>query len=225
MKPQIKRQIFFHQRPMYFLQRITSRRNAIWLSRLLIAFIILLVLYSAMFQYLMYIEGQKHSFIAGLYWIISTMTTVGLGDITFHGDAGKLFSIFVMCTGILFLLILLPFTIYLLFQSSARIPRELPEGTRNHVVLTEYGPLTSALIDRLKRYNQAYAVLTSDLDEAIHPDCSGGISYCNRFRYHKYFPRIYGPPGIEKYSYNRNCKRRNCRPDIGTSGLYTCTGT
>lgn len=167
MQPQIKRRIFFPQSPFYILQRITSRRNAIWLSRLFMVFIIVLVLYSITFQYLMRLEGQKHSFIAGLYWIISTMTTVGLGDITFYSDAGKLFSIFVMCTGILFLLILLPFTIYLLFQSSARIPRELPEGTCNHVVLTEYGPLTSALIERLKRYGQTYAVLISNIEEAI----------------------------------------------------------
>jgi voltage-gated potassium channel len=167
MGPQLKRQILLSQRPLYLLQRITSRRNAVWLSRLFIVFITILIIYSIAFQFLMHFEGQNHSFITGLYWIISTMTTVGLGDITFSSDLGKLFSIIVMSTGILFLLIFLPFTIYLLFQSSARVPRELPEGTRNHVVLTEYGPLTSALIDRMKRYNQTYAVLMSDLDQAL----------------------------------------------------------
>jgi Trk K+ transport system NAD-binding subunit len=167
MKQQVKHQILFSQRPLNLLQRITSRRNAIWLLRLFMTLVVILALYSITFQYLMHLEGQEHSHISGLYWIISTMTTVGLGDITFHSDAGKLFTVFVICTGILFLLILLPFTIFQLFQSSARIPRELPESTRGHVVLTEYGPLTSALVERLKRYNQTYVVLVSDLEVAM----------------------------------------------------------
>jgi voltage-gated potassium channel len=158
---------FTPQRPLHLLQRITSRRNAMLLLRLLIAFVLLLLTYSIIFQYLMNLEGRRYSYISGLYWIISTMCTVGFGDITFVSDLGRLFSIIVMCTGIFFLLILLPFTIIQLFQSSARIPRELPESTRSHVILAEYGALTSALIERLKRYNQNYAVLVEDLEEAM----------------------------------------------------------
>ncbi len=116
----------------------------------------------------MSLEGRTYSYVSGLYWIISTMCTVGLGDITFLSDIGRLFSIFVICTGIFFLLVLLPFTIIQLFQSSARVPRELPENTRGHVVLTEYGELTNALIERLERYNQNYAVLVADIEEAMH---------------------------------------------------------
>ena len=99
----------------------------------------------------MNLEGRRYSYVSGLYWIISTMCTVGLGDITFLSDIGRLFTVLVICTGIFFLLVLLPFTIIQLFQSSARVPRELPENTRGHVVLTEYGALTSALIERLEQ--------------------------------------------------------------------------
>jgi hypothetical protein len=115
---------------MHLLQRIISRHNAMLLLRLFAAFILILTIYSIGFQHLMHLEGREYDYISGLYWIITTMTTVGYGDITFTGDLGKLFSILVICTGIFFLLALLPFTIYQLFQSSARIPRELPEGTR-----------------------------------------------------------------------------------------------
>jgi voltage-gated potassium channel len=163
----MKRQGFFSRQPLHLLQHITSRRNAMLLLRLFISLIIILVLYSFLFHYFMHSEGQDHSIVTGLYWTLSTMTTLGLGDITFVSDEGRFFTIIVVCTGIVFLLVLLPFTIIQLFQSSARIPRELPKGTHDHVVLTEYNPLTSALIERLQRYNQPYAVLVSDLEEAI----------------------------------------------------------
>ena len=158
---------FIPQRPLHLLQRITSKRNAMLLVRLFVAFILMLVLYSFAFQYIMNIEGREYSYIAGLYWIISTMSTLGQGDITFISDLGMLFTIVVLSSGVFFLLALLPFTIIRLFQSSARIPRELPENTRDHVVLTEFGPLTGALVERLKRYNQSYAVLVPDIEEAM----------------------------------------------------------
>jgi voltage-gated potassium channel len=167
MKFNLKHQLIPSQQLLFLLQRITSRRNAMLLLRLFISFIVIIVLYFFMFQYLMHLEGQEHSLITGLYWTFSTMTTLGLGDITFVGDEGRIFTIIVLCTGIFFLLVLLPFTIFQLFQSSARIPRELPRGTHGHVVLTEYNPLTNALVERLQRYNQPYAVLVTDLEEAI----------------------------------------------------------
>jgi voltage-gated potassium channel len=166
MKIRTKHSLFFPQQPLDFLQRMTSRRNAKLLLKLFITLTIILVLYSFAFHYLMHLEEREYSIITGIYWTFSTMLTVGLGDITFIGDAGKVFTILVMCTGILFLLVFLPFTIFQLFQSSARIPRELPGGTHGHVILTEYNPLTSALVERLHLYNQSYAVLVSDLEEA-----------------------------------------------------------
>jgi len=163
MKSRIK---YFSQRPLHQLQRLTSRRNAIFLTRIFSAFILILTLYSFIFHYLMRLESRSYSIVSGFYWLISTMTTLGIGDIVFESDTGRLFTVIVSLSGVLFLLILLPFTIFQLFQSSARIPRELPEGTRGHVVITEYNPLTSALVERLRRFNQPYAVLVPDLEEA-----------------------------------------------------------
>jgi Trk K+ transport system NAD-binding subunit len=158
---------FTPQRPLHLLQQMTSKRNAMLLVRLFFALVFVLVLFSIVFHYLMSLEGQRHSIISGLYWTISTMGTLGLGTVSFTTDIGRLFTIFVNCTGIAFLLVLFPFTLIQLFQSSARVPRELPENTRGHVVLAEYGALTSALIERLERYNQNYAVLVSDIEEAM----------------------------------------------------------
>ena len=34
------------------------------------------------------------------YWVLTTMSTLGYGDITFSGDDGRLFSMIVMFTGV-----------------------------------------------------------------------------------------------------------------------------
>jgi voltage-gated potassium channel len=167
MNTQDKRLKYFPQRPLHLLQRITSRRNAMLLVRLFAALALIIFLYSLAFQYIMHMESREYSFIAGLYWVVSTMSTLGQGDITFSGDTGMLFTILVLGTGVVFLLAILPFTLIRLFQSSARVPRELPENTKGHVVIIEFGELTSALIERLKRYNQSYAVLVADVEEAV----------------------------------------------------------
>ncbi len=78
------------------------------------------------------------------------MSTLGFGDITFSGDLGRLFSILVLLSGIIFLLVMLPFTFIQFFyapwleaQNKALAPRELPPGTRGHVIII--GPDSTAL--------------------------------------------------------------------------------
>ena len=55
-------------------------------------------------------EEQEHSWLTGFYWTLTVMTTLGFGDITFHSDIGRLFSVLVLLTGVILLLIVLPFT-------------------------------------------------------------------------------------------------------------------
>jgi Trk K+ transport system NAD-binding subunit len=102
------------------------------------------------------------------------MSTLGFGDITFHSDLGRLFSIVVLLSGMLFLLVLFPFTFINFFyspwmkaQEQARVPRELPKEMKNHVIMTRYGPITEALIKKLNRFNYEYTVLVTDLAEGL----------------------------------------------------------
>ena len=76
------------------------------------------------------------------------MTTLGFGDITFTSDIGRLFSILVLLSGVVLLLVMLPFMFISLFYAPwlearvrLRAPREVPEGTEGHVILTEYDPI------------------------------------------------------------------------------------
>jgi hypothetical protein len=87
------------------------RRNA----RVLLGFILfamaVITVDTFLFELLMWrFEGQTHSWIAALYWVLSTMTTLGVGDIVFVSDIGRLFTSFVLISGIVLFLIVLPFS-------------------------------------------------------------------------------------------------------------------
>ena len=102
------------------------------------------------------------------------MSTLGFGDITFTSDLGRAFSVLVLLSGMLSLLILLPFTFIQFFyepwleaQARARAPRELPKNIRDHVVITHYNPVSRALMRKLDQYNYEYVLLVSDLNKAL----------------------------------------------------------
>lgn len=134
----------------------------------------MVTVYSALFHVLMVFEGREHSWITGFYWTLTVMTTLGFGDITFTSDAGRAFSIIVLLSGMVFLLILLPFTFIEFFyapwmraQAEARAPRQLPESASGHVILTNLDPVSNALIQKLSQYGYPYTLLVYDLDEAL----------------------------------------------------------
>jgi Trk K+ transport system NAD-binding subunit len=157
-----------------FLESRTSRQNLMALLKLLAVLTGLVTAYSIIFHVLMEMEGQHFSWITGFYWTLTVMSTLGFGDITFHSDIGRLFSIIVLCTGVVFLLVLLPFTFIEFFyapwmraQAAARAPRELPAGTHRHVIMTEYGPITRILVRMLEKHDFPYYFLVPTVPEAL----------------------------------------------------------
>ena len=165
---------FYLSQILYFLQNRTSRRNVLLLLRFLLVLALMVTVYSVLFHFLMALEGQKFSWITGFYWTLTVMSTLGFGDITFTSDLGKLFSIVVLLSGTVFLLMLLPFTFIQFFyapwmaaQEAARAPRELPTDTRGHVVVVDYDAVSIALMNKLKQFNRPYILVVSQLDEAL----------------------------------------------------------
>lgn len=125
--------------------------------------------FSVLFQILMAYEGQRHSIVTGFYWTLSTMSTLGYGDVSFVTDPGRLFSIVVLLSGIVFMLVLLPFTFIELFyepwmeaRAANLIPRSVPDDMKDHVILTFYGPVAAALIEKLGQFNYPYVVVLPD---------------------------------------------------------------
>jgi len=149
-------------------------RNVQVLLQLTGAFLLLTLAFTAGFHYLMEREGRHYSWITGLYWTMVVMSTLGFGDITFVGDLGRFFSVVVLLSGTIFMLILLPFTFIQFFflpwmeaQAAARAPRSLPATTEGHVVLTNLGPIETSLIRKLKQSDVPYVVIVPELPDAL----------------------------------------------------------
>lgn len=148
-------------------------RNIGMLVRFFLGLCAMVVVYSVLFHWIMRYEGREYSWITGFYWTLVTMSTLGFGDITFESDLGKAFSIIVVLSGTVFLLIVLPFTFIQFFlapwieqRAAARTPRALPRETKGHVILTRHDPVTESLIRKLKEFGYDYVVISPDLLEA-----------------------------------------------------------
>ncbi len=150
-----------------FLAKRTSRQNAQLLLRLIGALLGLIFAYTMIFEYLMHLEGQSHSWPTAVYWVFANMSTLGLGDITFTSDIGRMFNVVVLISGMMFILVLLPFAFVQLFQSSARVPRELTHESDGHVVLTHFGTVTETLIATLRSYGLPYVIVVDNIAEAL----------------------------------------------------------
>ena len=152
----------------------TGRRNVRLLLRFVGVLAAMVAVFTILFHVLMVVEGQRHSWLTGFYWTLTVMSTTGFGDITFKSDVGRIFSIVVLVSGMIFLLILLPFTFIEFFyapwmkaQAEARAPRQLREGISGHVILTAYDPVTTSLMHKLEDYGYPYVLVVGELQEAL----------------------------------------------------------
>ena len=154
----------------YLIGNREARGNLRTLLKYVLTLLAVITLYAVMFHVIKRaVEGEQHSWITGFYWTLVVMTTLGFGDITFTSDIGRLFSILVLLSGVVLLLVMLPFMFISLFYAPwlearvrLRAPREVPEGTRGHVILTEYDAIAAGLVERLKTEHIPYYVIEPD---------------------------------------------------------------
>lgn len=151
----------------------SSRRNLKALGKFIAVLIGMILAYTTIFHFIMEYEGQEHTWLTGLYWTLVTMSTTGFGDHTFESDLGKVFTIIVILSGTLFLLVLLPFTFIQFFyapwvesQAQASMPQSIPENESDHILLTQLDPVTEALIKKLEQFGHRYALIVENLDQA-----------------------------------------------------------
>jgi Trk K+ transport system NAD-binding subunit len=158
----------------YLMANREARANLGALLKYVLTLLALITLYAILFHIIkVQVEGEEHSWITGFYWTLVVMSTLGFGDITFTSDIGRLFSIVVLLSGIVLLLVMLPFTFISLFYAPwlearvrLRAPREVPAGTAGHVIITEYDPIAGGLIERLRTEQIPYCVIESDPSRA-----------------------------------------------------------
>jgi Trk K+ transport system NAD-binding subunit len=164
----------FTAQTTHFLRKESTRKNLKTLVRLLLVLAAIIAVYSVIFHVLMVREGREFSWFTGVYWSLTVMSTLGFGDITFETDLGRVFSMVVLLTGTVYMLILLPFSFIRFFyapwmeaQSEARAVRQVPKETSGHVLLTHHDAVSSTLIQKLTLYHYPYYLLAPTLGEAL----------------------------------------------------------
>ena len=166
----------------YAIRKRFSGSNKRFLAGFMLILGVLFVADSILFQVFMCLEPTAedgtnmcghYSIVSGIYWTLVVMSTQGFGDITFVGDAGKIFTMFVNLTGIIFMLVMLPFVIIefvynplMAAQKDANAPRSLPETMKGHVLITYYDATATAFIARLNQHKIPYAVIVEEVSEA-----------------------------------------------------------
>ncbi len=100
---------FIFSQMSYFMDQQSNKRNIRFMLRFSFLVLLLVIAYSVIFHFIMVYEGHEYSAITGLYWTLTVMSTLGFGDITFHSDAGKIFTIVVLLSGILLFMLVMPF--------------------------------------------------------------------------------------------------------------------
>ena len=154
----------------YLIGNREARGNLRALLKYILTLVGLICVYAVIFHVIKgSVEGEQHSWITGFYWTLVVMTTLGFGDITFTSDIGRLFSIVVLLSGVILLLVMLPFMFISLFYAPwlearvrLRAPRQVPAGTSGHVILTEFDAIAGGLIERLRTEQVPYFVIEPD---------------------------------------------------------------
>lgn len=154
----------------YLLSQHQTRRNLKALLQYVLFLFFVVLVYAAIFHMIMdHVEHQEHSLVTGVYWTLTVMSTLGFGDITFYSDLGRIFSIVVLLSGIVLLLIVLPFAFIRFFyapwleaQLRSRVPREVPKDTAGHVIICKYDTVAQVLIRKLKSLDIPYYVIEPD---------------------------------------------------------------
>ncbi|WP_193107218.1 TrkA family potassium uptake protein [Brachybacterium sp. FME24] len=160
--------------PRWRVDRVPVARRRSRAGVLIVAIGALMVIgYATLFKGLMHLEDQEHSWISAVYWAITTMSTLGYGDITFDSDLGRLFSLSVLLSGVVYMLVLLPFfviqyivTPWLDRRRTSRTPRKVPAQLQDHVLLVGSDAVTQAFAARAERSQVPAVLVVEDPVEA-----------------------------------------------------------
>ena len=148
------------------------KRRHLWhktlLKSVLGAFAIIIV-YMLLFLEIMILEGQNEyvNIYDAIYWVVSTLTTVGYGDITMTSPIGKMYAVFVQLSGIplvfgiLFTLVIIP---WMEKKIQSNIPSKAPKKLNDHIIICGYNRLIETLIEELKENDIPYILVEEEAE-------------------------------------------------------------
>ncbi len=173
------RSLQHYERAQRAAEQAERRRRQKTFMVLAVVFVVMVAVFSTVFHTLMEYEDREYSWPTSVYWTLTTMTTLGFGDITFESDAGRIFSVVVLLAGSTFLLVMLPFVFiqfvfmpWMTERERRRAPRVLPASMSGHLLLTQLGPVEAAIIERADQAEVPYVLIVDDVAEAglIHDE-------------------------------------------------------
>nr|WP_321498137.1 NAD-binding protein [uncultured Methanolobus sp.] len=148
------------------------KRRHLWhktlLKSVLGAFAIIIV-YMLLFLEIMILEGQTEyvNIYDSIYWVVTTLTTVGYGDITMTSPIGKMYAVFVQLSGIplvfgiLFTLVIIP---WMEKKIQSNIPSKAPKKLNDHIIICGYNRLIETLIEELKENDIPYILVEEEAE-------------------------------------------------------------
>ena len=160
----------------YIFRQGEMRGNILALLRYFGLLASVIFIFSVIFQLIMVqVEGQSHTWFTSIYWTLTTMSTLGYGDVIFLSDIGRFFSVFVLISGVVLVLVVLPFTFirsiyapWLEAQLRFKAPRELSSETKDHVIISRHDEIADSLIERLQASDIPHYVIEPDPAVAAH---------------------------------------------------------
>jgi Trk K+ transport system NAD-binding subunit len=164
-----------------FLSTRDAKRNLRSLLRFMFGLLALIAVYTILFHVIMdRVEGREFSWFTGLYWTLTVMSTLGFGDITFTSDTGRVFSVVVLMSGMVLLLVMMPFMFihnfyapWLEARIRARAPKGVPDTVQGHVLIAGWDMITPVLIPKLERHRIPYYVMEPDAEKASRLNLDG----------------------------------------------------
>ncbi len=155
---------------IFSLKRRGQRKFSLFIS-FLVTLCLMISIFTVAFHFIMQYEGYDYPWITGFYWTLTVMSSAGISmdDIAFTSDLGHSFTVLVLLSGVLFFMVLLPFTFiqhffvpWLEAMRKKSAPREVPPTTEGHVILVGIGPMTLTLADVLSSYKFRCVLLCQD---------------------------------------------------------------
>jgi voltage-gated potassium channel len=147
------------------LVRLVGTRHARHVVALLCSVVACVVVGAALFA-----QTQRIAFSTGLYWAVTTATTVGYGDVIPHNPVGRLIAAAVMLTTIPLLATVFALVTAATAAAGVRrvlaMVREFPAGS--YRIVLGMHPAVPAILDELVRADDA-VVLVADVDPAMVP--------------------------------------------------------
>jgi voltage-gated potassium channel len=160
---------------------VPRKRGALWrllrsspgaqIALYFCAFAMLIGLYTYIFHsFYPVLEKNPVSWSNALFYVVSTMTTVGYSELpAFTNDLTIFLTIQIMLSGVIMIFIVVPLLLapFLTTLLAPTPPRRTPHALKGHIVVIGYDELTRSLIESLTISDHDIVIIEQDKTEAL----------------------------------------------------------